>query len=177
MTFQSGGAPPHCPWEADIDPKQGRFVVVVFVLLTTGTPLRSPRLSSPDGITEHPGAARATPPSLASLGEPDHCAATGSSLEWHRGRKSRAGRLGRPSLRRSASHPNARRLAEPKRRTGVPLRSNVRRPTGDRGDTRPDAYTMGDPTSPMCVWSVCCPLLTDTQFAHDGVNDHADVAF
>src|SRR5664280_1317704 len=38
MTFQSGGAPPHCPWEADIDPRQGRFVVVVFVLLTTGTP-------------------------------------------------------------------------------------------------------------------------------------------
>jgi hypothetical protein len=27
----------HCPSEADIDPTQDRFVVVVFVLLTTGT--------------------------------------------------------------------------------------------------------------------------------------------
>ena len=32
----------HCPWEADIDPRQDRFVVVVFVLLTTGTPDRPP---------------------------------------------------------------------------------------------------------------------------------------
>src|SRR5664279_4278840 len=52
MTFQSGGAPPHCPWEADIDPRQGRFVVVVFVLLTTGTPR---------GITHDIGPAEETP--------------------------------------------------------------------------------------------------------------------
>src|SRR5664279_688687 len=58
----------HCPWEADTDPRQDRFVVVVFVLLTTGTPTGEP----PRPVAPRRHRRARTPTKAGCTAEPRH---------------------------------------------------------------------------------------------------------